>query len=90
MFFFFSSNRIHDLKTLRQICLIEAHDSEILYLDYTKYNDNIKLLASASRDRLIHVFNVNQVSFLLNNISILVMFTYHKNVFEHQISVGNL
>ncbi|VVC42307.1 Hypothetical protein CINCED_3A022545 [Cinara cedri] len=52
--------RIHDLKTLRQICLIEAHDSEILYLDYTKYNDKIKLLASASRDRLIHVFNVNQ------------------------------
>lgn len=77
MFCFFFSNRIHDLKTLRQICLIEAHDSEILYLDYTKYNDNVKLLASASRDRLIHVFNVNQVSFLLNIIYILVVFGIH-------------
>lgn len=55
-------NRVHDLKTLRQVCLIEAHDAEVLYLDYTKYNDKIKLFASASRDRLIHVFNVNKVS----------------------------
>ncbi|KAE9544023.1 hypothetical protein AGLY_001712 [Aphis glycines] len=52
--------RVHDLKTLRQVCLIEAHDAEVLYLDYTKYNDKIKLFASASRDRLIHVFNVNK------------------------------
>jgi len=58
-------NRVHDLKTLRQVCLIEAHDAEVLYLDYTKYSDKVKLFASASRDRLIHVFNVNKVSSLL-------------------------
>lgn len=50
------------MKTLREVCLIEAHDAEVLYLDYTKFNDNVKLFASASRDRLIHVFNVNKVS----------------------------
>lgn len=55
--------RVHDLKTLRQVCLIEAHDAEVLYLDYTKYSDKTKLFASASRDRLIHVFNVNKVSY---------------------------
>ncbi|XP_050438711.1 mitogen-activated protein kinase-binding protein 1 [Adelges cooleyi] len=52
--------RVHDLKTLREVCLIEAHDAEVLYLDYSKYNDKVKLFASASRDRLIHVFNVNK------------------------------
>ncbi|XP_050529445.1 mitogen-activated protein kinase-binding protein 1 [Daktulosphaira vitifoliae] len=52
--------RVHDLKTLKEVCLIEAHDAEVLYLDYSKYNDKVKLFASASRDRLIHVFNVNK------------------------------
>lgn len=64
MFIFYIIIRIHDLKTLREICLIEAHDAEILYLDYTNYNDKIKLFASASRDRMIHVFDVNKVSYL--------------------------
>jgi len=58
------------LKTLKEVFFIEAHDAEILYLDYTKYNDKIHLLASASRDRLIHIFNVNKVSrYLIYNIN---------------------
>lgn len=54
--------RVHDFKTSNEICSIDAHDAEILYLDYSNYNDKYKLFASASRDRLIHVFNVSEVS----------------------------
>ncbi|XP_034935592.1 uncharacterized protein Wdr62 isoform X1 [Chelonus insularis] len=56
--------RIHDVATLDEICLIEAHDAEVLCLEYSKYTQNSsevpRLLASASRDRLIHVFNVDE------------------------------
>lgn len=50
--------RIYDLKTMRQIQAIEAHDSEVLCLEYTNDKIEKRLLASASRDRLIHVFDV--------------------------------
>lgn len=40
---------------MREICKIEAHDSEVLCLEYS--NNNLSLMASASRDRLIHVFD---------------------------------
>lgn len=56
--------RVHDVITLEEQCLIEAHDAEVLCLEYSKYTryslDMPRLLASASRDRLIHVFNVDQ------------------------------
>ncbi|XP_033221790.1 mitogen-activated protein kinase-binding protein 1 isoform X2 [Belonocnema kinseyi] len=56
--------RVHDVTTLEEKCLIEAHDAEVLCLEYSKYTryslDMPRLLASASRDRLIHVFNVDQ------------------------------
>lgn len=50
--------RIYDLKTMKQIQAIEAHDSEVLCLEYTNDKIEKRLLASASRDRLIHVFDV--------------------------------
>ncbi|XP_072757663.1 WD repeat-containing protein 62 isoform X4 [Anoplolepis gracilipes] len=56
--------RIHDISSLEELCLIEAHDAEVLCLEYSKfsqYSVNVpRLLASASRDRLIHVFSVDQ------------------------------
>lgn len=56
--------RIHDLSSLEELCLIEAHDAEVLCLEYSKFSrysiDPPRLLASASRDRLIHVFSVDQ------------------------------
>ncbi|XP_070153986.1 uncharacterized protein Wdr62 isoform X3 [Polyergus mexicanus] len=56
--------RIHDVSSLEELCLIEAHDAEVLCLEYSKfsqYSVNVpRLLASASRDRLIHVFSVDQ------------------------------
>lgn len=41
---------------MRELCKIEAHDSEVLCLEYS--STNLSLMASASRDRLIHVFDV--------------------------------
>lgn len=52
--------RIHELKNLQQTVIIEAHDAEVLSLEYTKGSQE-NLLASASRDRLIHVFDVSKV-----------------------------
>lgn len=50
--------RIYNLNNLKLITSIEAHDSEVLCLEYTNDKIERKLLASASRDRLIHVFDV--------------------------------
>lgn len=50
--------RIFNLENLKLITTIEAHDSEVLCLEYTSDKIDRKLLASASRDRLIHIFDV--------------------------------
>ncbi|XP_053138987.1 mitogen-activated protein kinase-binding protein 1 isoform X2 [Hemicordylus capensis] len=52
--------RIYELKSLRQMLKVEAHDSEILCLEYSRPETGLKLLASASRDRLIHVLDAGQ------------------------------
>ncbi|XP_015602535.1 mitogen-activated protein kinase-binding protein 1 isoform X12 [Cephus cinctus] len=56
--------RIHDVPTLEELCLVEAHDAEVLCLEYSRFSRHSlkspRLLASASRDRLIHVFSVDQ------------------------------
>ncbi|XP_067138205.1 mitogen-activated protein kinase-binding protein 1-like isoform X2 [Centruroides vittatus] len=52
--------RIYDLQQMEELCKIEAHDAEVLCLEYSKPFGNCRYLASASRDRLIHVFDVNQ------------------------------
>ncbi|KAG7212590.1 hypothetical protein KM043_012885 [Ampulex compressa] len=56
--------RIHDVSSLEEQCLIEAHDAEVLCLEYSRFSrytaEPPRLLASASRDRLIHVFSVDQ------------------------------
>jgi WD40 repeat protein len=52
--------RIYDLKQLESIILIEAHESEILYLQYSQPESGRLLLASSSRDRLIHIFDARK------------------------------
>lgn len=52
--------RIHDVSTMEEVCKIEAHDAEVLCLEYSGLESNVNLLASASRDRLLHVFNVDR------------------------------
>lgn len=58
---------IRDLSSQVDIVRIEAHDSEVLCLEYTDPNmtNGRYLFASASRDRLIHLFDVSsRYSFL--------------------------
>lgn len=50
--------RIHDTSTMNELCKIEAHDAEVLCLEYGGVESNLELMASASRDRLLHVFDV--------------------------------
>ncbi|KAM4663130.1 mitogen-activated protein kinase-binding protein 1 [Discoglossus pictus] len=49
--------RVHELQSLSELLKVEAHDSEILCLEYSKPETGLNLLASASRDRLIHVLD---------------------------------
>ncbi|XP_051265541.1 mitogen-activated protein kinase-binding protein 1-like isoform X3 [Dicentrarchus labrax] len=49
--------RVHDLCSMEEILKVEAHDAEILCLEYSKPETGLKLLATASRDRLIHVLD---------------------------------
>lgn len=52
--------RVHELQSLSEMVKVEAHDSEILCLEYSKPDTGLKLLASASRDRLIHVLDAGR------------------------------
>lgn len=56
--------RIHDTNTMERLLKIEAHDAEVLCLEYSGLDTNVKLMTSASRDRLIHVFDVNRVGWV--------------------------
>ncbi|CAL8283254.1 unnamed protein product [Lota lota] len=49
--------RIHDTENMEEILNVQAHDSEILCLEYSKPDTGLRLLATASRDRLIHVLD---------------------------------
>ena len=53
--------RVHNAKNFSEICKIEAHDAEIMSLRFGAD----RYLASASRDRLVHMFDVdNDFEFL--------------------------
>ena len=55
--------RIYDLNTLETISMIEAHDGEVLYLQYSQTESGRLLLASSSRDRLIHIFDASKPTY---------------------------
>ncbi|KAI9034000.1 WD40-repeat-containing domain protein [Phycomyces nitens] len=54
--------RVHDMQTWEQITFQEAHDSEILSIDFSNplKDDTPCLLATGSRDRLLHIFDVRR------------------------------
>ncbi|XP_015230422.1 PREDICTED: mitogen-activated protein kinase-binding protein 1 isoform X2 [Cyprinodon variegatus] len=52
--------RIHDLQSMEEILNVQAHDSEILCLEFSKPDTGLQLLATASRDRLIHVLDASR------------------------------
>ncbi|XP_026142279.1 mitogen-activated protein kinase-binding protein 1 isoform X1 [Carassius auratus] len=60
--------RIHDLESMEEILDVQAHDSEILCLEYSKPETGLKLLATASRDRLIHVLDADREYSLLQTL----------------------
>ncbi|KAH8403058.1 hypothetical protein KR222_003763, partial [Zaprionus bogoriensis] len=60
--------RVYSLQNLKLLTTIEAHESEVLCLEYSNEKIERKLLASASRDRLIHVFDVSQNYLLLQTL----------------------
>uniref|UniRef100_A0A3Q1IEP9 Mitogen-activated protein kinase binding protein 1 n=1 Tax=Anabas testudineus TaxID=64144 RepID=A0A3Q1IEP9_ANATE len=49
--------RIHDVDSMEEILNVQAHDSEILSLEFSKPDSGLQLLATAGRDRLIHVLD---------------------------------
>ncbi|CAG8462322.1 6111_t:CDS:10 [Cetraspora pellucida] len=53
--------RVHDLNTFKEITYQEAHDAEILTIEFTdtRVPGAPYLIATASRDRILHVFDVN-------------------------------
>ncbi|XP_038075737.1 WD repeat-containing protein 62-like isoform X2 [Patiria miniata] len=52
--------RVHDMQFMDEVHKIEAHDSEVLCLEFSRPESGYYLLASSSRDRLIHVFNMQE------------------------------
>ncbi|KAJ3415619.1 hypothetical protein HDV05_004495 [Chytridiales sp. JEL 0842] len=57
--------RIHELDTFTEIHFMEAHEAEILAVDFSNFrmsDDPTRpyLMATASRDRLIHIFDVRR------------------------------
>ncbi|PRP86748.1 hypothetical protein PROFUN_02897 [Planoprotostelium fungivorum] len=54
--------RVHDMHSLSEISYSEAHDEEVLSLAFSQPKEDGSgplLLASGSRDHLIHVFDIN-------------------------------
>ncbi|CAG8496566.1 11199_t:CDS:10 [Acaulospora colombiana] len=53
--------RVHDLDTFDELTYQEAHDAEILTIEFTdgRIPGAPYLIATASRDRILHVFDIN-------------------------------
>ncbi|XP_043910552.1 WD repeat-containing protein 62-like [Protopterus annectens] len=51
--------RIYEMQFMDEIMKVEAHDAEVLCVEYSTPEMGMNLLATASRDRLIHVLNVD-------------------------------
>ncbi|XP_071354660.1 mitogen-activated protein kinase-binding protein 1 isoform X2 [Trachinotus anak] len=60
--------RIHDVDSMEEILNVQAHDSEILCLEFSKPDTGLQLLATASRDRLIHVLDAGSEYSLLQTL----------------------
>ncbi|XP_071981913.1 WD repeat-containing protein 62-like [Engystomops pustulosus] len=60
--------RIYDLGSFEEMLTIEAHDGEVLCLEYSRPWTGMTLLASASRDRLIHILDAGHDYTLLQTL----------------------
>ncbi|KAM6946396.1 WD repeat-containing protein 62 [Aplochiton taeniatus] len=66
---------IFGLQFMDELLNIEAHDSEILCLEFSPIETGLNLLASASRDRLIHIFNMER------------NYSLEQTVYDHSASI---
>uniref|UniRef100_A0A673WUB0 WD repeat domain 62 n=1 Tax=Salmo trutta TaxID=8032 RepID=A0A673WUB0_SALTR len=66
---------IFGLQFMDQLQKIEAHDSEVLCLEFSPAETGLHLLASASRDRLIHIFNMEK------------NYSLEQTVYDHSASI---
>ncbi|KAM8832217.1 mitogen-activated protein kinase-binding protein 1-like isoform 2-T2 [Spinachia spinachia] len=60
--------RVHDLRSSEEILKVEPHDAEILCLQFSGPETGVKLLATAGRDRLIHVLDAEDDYALLQTL----------------------
>ncbi|KAJ8368713.1 hypothetical protein SKAU_G00087410 [Synaphobranchus kaupii] len=67
--------RVFGLQFMDELLKIEAHDSEILCLEFSPPETGLRLLASASRDRLIHIFNMERE------------YSLEQTVYDHSASI---
>uniref|UniRef100_A0A7M5WY06 MABP1/WDR62 second WD40 domain-containing protein n=1 Tax=Clytia hemisphaerica TaxID=252671 RepID=A0A7M5WY06_9CNID len=80
--------RIYSLDFFDETFRIEAHESEILCVEFSPEESGYKLLASSSRDRLIHIFDVMKKYTLLQTIDdhsssiTAVRFNYDENILQ--------
>ncbi|KAF9436897.1 hypothetical protein BGZ76_002657 [Entomortierella beljakovae] len=53
--------RVHEISSMKQLTYQEAHETEILAIDFTdtSSSDSPSFVATAGRDRLLHVFDVS-------------------------------
>ncbi|KAI8099075.1 WD40-repeat-containing domain protein [Halteromyces radiatus] len=85
--------RVHDMETWEQITYQEAHDSEILSIDISNpVNEGSPyLIATASRDRLLHIFDIRKnfrlVQSLDDHSSSITAVRFTKNA-ERLVSCG--
>uniref|UniRef100_A0A3P8Z162 WD repeat domain 62 n=1 Tax=Esox lucius TaxID=8010 RepID=A0A3P8Z162_ESOLU len=66
---------IFGLQFMDRLQKIEAHDSEVLCLEFSPTETGLCLLASASRDRLIHIFNMKR------------SYSLEQTVYDHSASI---
>ncbi|XP_012560855.2 WD repeat-containing protein 62 isoform X1 [Hydra vulgaris] len=60
--------RIYNLEFFDEIYRIDAHESEILCVEFSDPKSDFELLATSSRDRLVHIFDVRNKFNLLQTI----------------------
>jgi WD40 repeat protein len=82
--------RLYDTETLKLLQLLEAHDDEVLCLDYSSVgSDGSFLAASGSRDTLIHIYDAQRGFELLETLDDhTAAVTALKFVSQGLISVG--
>ncbi|KAI2655968.1 WD repeat-containing protein 62 [Labeo rohita] len=74
--------RIFGLQFMDELQRIEAHDSEVLCLAFSPTETGLHLLASASRDRLIHIFDMENKCNLVQTTSEGLNFSRSHHIVE--------